>query len=106
MKTLLEFNTFLDSLVLKRFESIDNLNIFISQFLGFSVFLEDTSLPMYPSLDDKLGVNLDMGDKDLYVDIYYLKDNQDNLLITEISLDSDHALKSIDKDKKIIGVAQ
>jgi hypothetical protein len=40
-------------------------------------------------------------DKDLYFDIYYLIDNEDNSVITEIAFDSDYVFNDSDLDKII-----
>lgn len=103
MKTLRELKDFSKTLVLDRFFDKNIVGEKISEFLGFSVVFEEST---YTSFDHCLILNLDLGDKDLYFDVWYLLDRTEQLFITEIGFDSDHALNVLDDDKKIIGVAQ
>ena len=80
----------------------ENMEMFLSIFLGFDIeFIE-----RYGVFDYWFHLKLDLGDKNLYLDIFYLIDRKGQLFITEISFESDHVLNSLDEDKKIIGVAQ
>ena len=98
MITLEHFRSFLKGLVLTRIESVEKLEKDLSHCLGFKIVLEEAT----PILDYRFIINLDLEDKDLYVDIYYLLDSKNNLFITEFSLDSDHALNyNVDKLKGV-----
>ena len=103
MKTLRELKDFSKTLVLDRFFDKNIVEEKISEFLGFKIELEELG---YDTPDYCIGVNLDLGDKDLYFDIYYLIDRKEFICITEFIFDSDNSLNSLDDDKKIIGVAQ
>jgi hypothetical protein len=103
MKTLRELKEFMKPYILERFINESSLQNDLSQFLGFEIELQKLE---YDSLDYCMGVNLDLGDKDLYFDIYYLIDRQDFICITDFIFDSDNCLNSLDDDKKITGVAQ
>jgi hypothetical protein len=100
MKTLRELLDFSETLILKRFTDKDIIEEKISEFLGFKIELETLE---YDTPDYCMGVNLDLGDRDLYFDMYYLIDKLEDLYITEINYDSDYALYDDDLDKKIIG---
>ena len=102
MKTLRELKDFSKTLVLDRFFDKNIVEEKISEFLGFKIKLEALQ---YDSPDYCMGVNLDLGDRDLYFDIYYLIDKFEDLCITEINYGSNYALPLYeDLDKKIIGV--
>lgn len=103
MKTLRDLLDFSKKMILKRFLDKDIIEKNISEFLGFKIELQTLE---YDSPDYCIGVNLDLENKDLYFDLYYLIDKFGDLCITEINYDSDHALYEEDLDKKIIGVAQ
>ena len=89
-------------MILKRFTDKDIIEEKISEFLGFKIELQTLE---YDTPDYCIGVNLDLGDRDLYFDLYYLIDNFGDLCITEINYGSNYALPLYeDLDKKIIGV--
>lgn len=98
MKRLKELDEYLLNLTnLKGLEnrfSLLQLNDLVSDFLGFNVEFEKFTTE---TDDFKLGLDLYLfNDKLLYVDIYYLLDNNGMLYITDYDLDSEHALNEHD----------
>jgi hypothetical protein len=85
-------------LILERFSHQNDLEKLFNDFLGFDIKFEDFENERN---DYRIGVNLDLVDKLLYFDIYYLLDREDNLVITEISFDSDNAILWDDLNKVI-----
>lgn len=78
------------------------LNEHISEFLGFSVEFQELETE---TSDYRIGIDLELDDETLvYVDVYYLRDRDDNMLITKYSFDNDNTLNNVDLNKKIIGV--
>lgn len=99
MKTLKQLKSYAKVLRYSRYTK-EQLESFLSEFLGFNVVFQEST---YETFDYCLILNLDLGDKDLYFDVWYLLDRTEQLFITEIGFDSDHALNVLDDDKKIIG---
>ena len=104
MKRLKELDEYLLNLTnLKGLEnrfSLLQLNDLVSDFLGFNVEFEK-----FDTETDDFRVGLDLylfSDKLLYVDIYYLLDNNGMLYITDYDLDSDNALSLDDYNQLII----
>jgi hypothetical protein len=85
-------------LILERFSHQNDLEKLFSDFLGFEIKFEDFE---NERTDYRIGVNLDLVDKLLYFDVYYLLDREDNLVIMEISFDSDNAILWDDLNKTI-----
>jgi hypothetical protein len=102
-KTLGELDIFLEQITHNRFSNKKDLQKALSQFLGFSVDLQKSS----EKYDDCCLIsNLDLGNKDLYVDVYYLKDNHNQLYITGYEIDGEHALSEKDYDLFVLGRAR
>jgi hypothetical protein len=97
-KTLRELQDFSSGFILERFSHQNDIQNVFSDFLGFDIKFDDFENERN---DYRIGVNLDLVDKDLYFDIYYLLDREDNLVITEIGFDSDNALLRNDLEKTI-----
>ena len=95
-KTLNELMYFANDFVLERFNQQFEIENVFTDFLGFSIKFEEFENERN---DYRIGVNLDLVDKLLYFDVYYLLDREDNLVITEISFDSDNAILKNDLDK-------
>jgi hypothetical protein len=90
MKTLKEFYTFLQETTYSRFDNIQDLQSHFKSFLGVEIYLELSSDDYG---DYKLIANLTLNnDRDLYLDLYYILDRQNQLYITEFNLDGEHAL--------------
>ena len=99
MKTLRELKQFLKNDILYDRFTLKELNESVSEFLSFKVDFQELE---FMGLDYRVGVNLLLdNDKDLYIDVYYLKDNYGDMFITEIGFDSDNVLNVVDYDKKI-----
>jgi len=98
MKTLRKLHKFSNKQVLKGFDNKHEIESLFSGFLGFDIIFQELT---YDSRDYVMGVNLDLVDKDLYFDIWYLINRHGGLVITEIGFDSDYALKKSDYDKII-----
>lgn len=98
MKTLRDLEKFLNSLENTRL-SKEKLGKDIEEFLGYYIPIEKLT---QQGLDNRVGFNLILEDRDLYIDIYYLKDYEDNMFITEISIDSDQWLSKEDYDKELV----
>ena len=97
-KNLQDLQEFSNNFILERFSHQNDLEKLFSDFLGFEIKFEELENERN---DYRIGVNLDLVDKLLYFDVYYLLDREDNLVITEISFDSDNALLRNDLDKTI-----
>ena len=83
---------------------LNQLNDYVSDFLGFKVKFEDLETE---TVDYMVGVSLLLEDDTLaYVDIYHLKDSENNMFITEIGFDSDNSLSDVDFKKTIKGVLE
>ena len=102
MKTLKELKAFAVGYVYSRYPKKE-LDEQFSAFFGFKVEFEEST---YESFDYCMILNLDLEDKDLYLDLWYLVDRTDQMFITEISFDSDYILNMKDDNKKIIGVSK
>lgn len=107
-KTVHEFIHFLKHTILyNRFFSVEEIEKNISEFLGFKVKLEKRKRGAY--VDFRLGLNLRLEDEDgpdLYLDVFYLIDNDNNFFITEISVDFEFDREDIDYDSYIIDIDQ
>ena len=102
-KTLGHLRSELENMTFERW-SLDDLNVYVSEFLGFEVEFEEM---VNETLDYRVGVNLALEDDTLaYVDIYYLNDRFENMVITEIGFDSDNMLNTVDFEKTIKGVQE
>jgi hypothetical protein len=95
-RTLQDLQKFSSDFILERFNHQNDIEKVFSDFLGFEITFEEFENERN---DYRIGVNLDLVDKLLYFDVYYLLDREDNLVITEISFDSDNALLRNDLDK-------
>jgi hypothetical protein len=102
-KTLGQLNMFVEEIIHSRFTNKKELQKSLSHFLGFSVNLQKSSQEYN---DYCLIGNLDLGNKDLYLDIYYLKDNYNQLYITGYGIDGEHALSEKDYDLFVLGIAR
>lgn len=102
MKTLKELKEYTSGLLYSRY-SKKVLEEEFSEFFGFKVEFQEST---YESFDYCMILNLDLEDKDLYLDLWYLVDRTNQMFITEFAFDSDFALNIKDDYKKIIGVAQ
>jgi hypothetical protein len=98
MKTLKELSDFANRQVLTDFDNKYELEKMFSDFLEFEIKFEELE---YDSRDYAMGVNLSLGDKDLYFDIWHLMNRYGGLVITEIGFDSDNTLNDSDYDKII-----
>ena len=102
-KTLGHLRNALENMTFERW-SLDGLNVYVSEFLGFKVEFQEM---VNETLDYRVGVNLVLDDDTLaYVDIYYLNDRCENMVITEIGFDSDNMLNTVDFEKTIKGVQE
>lgn len=102
-KTLGHLRSELENITFERW-SLDGLNVYVSEFLGFMVDFETMETE---TSDFRIGTNLVLDDDTLaYVDIYYLNDRYDSMVITEIGFDSDNMLNTVDFEKTIKGVQQ
>ena len=96
MKRLKELDEYLLNLTnLKGLEnrfSLLQLNDLVSDFLGFNVEFEELSKEtLY--IDDRIGVNLSLENgNEVYIDIFYITDNDENMVITEYTIDAEYAL--------------
>jgi hypothetical protein len=97
-RTLQDLKEFSNDFILERFSHQNDIQKVFSNFLGFEITFEELENERN---DYRIGVNLDLIDKLLYFDVYYLLDREDNLVITEISFDSDNALLRNDLDKTV-----
>jgi hypothetical protein len=97
-RTLQDLQKFSSDFILERFNHQNDIEKVFSDFLGFEITFEDFENERN---DYRMGVNLDLVDKLLYFDVYYLLDREDNLVITEISFDSDNAILWDDLNKII-----
>jgi len=95
-KTLKELQEFSSGFILERFSHQNDIQNVFSDFLGFEITFDDLENERN---DYRVGVNLDLVDKLLYFDVYYLLDREDNLVITEFGFDSDNALLRNDLEK-------
>ena len=100
-KTFNELREFLSNQALHRYNHLKDFNKIVSDFLGFEVEFEEFSKETW-FIDDRIGVNLSLeNDNDVYVDVFYITDNDGNMVITEFIIDTEHALKDDDLNKKI-----
>ena len=97
-KTLRELQEFSSGFILERFSHQNDIEKLFSDFLGFNIKFDDFENERN---DYRIGVNLDLVDKHLYFDVYYLLDREGNLVITEIGFDSANALLRNDLEKTI-----
>ena len=104
-KTLADFNKFLSKLLHSRYNNKDDLEIVLSNYFGFGVHL---NLSYQEQNDYRLLTNFSLGKeaKDLYLDLYYILDRQEQLYLTEYSLDGEHALSESDNQLVIVGVSR
>jgi hypothetical protein len=78
----------IDAIIGKRFSDITDLNIYVTDMLGFKFEANEQSNSKEDSEDIGsdycllAGINEDWG----YVDIYYLLDNKGRMLITEVNV--------------------
>lgn len=84
-----EFKAFFESMVMKRFENVKEINNFILNGLGFNPDLELRNPEKDEQhLDNQLISNCTVNGEDLcYLDVYYLIDNGNRMYITEVSYD-------------------
>lgn len=81
---------------------LNELNNYVSEFLGFEIEFQELETE---TSDYRIGIDLLLDDETLvYVDVYYLRDRDDNMLITKYSFDNDDMLNNVDLNKKIKGV--
>ena len=104
-RTLSDFNKFLSKLLHSRYNNKDDLEIVLSTYFGFGVHL---NLSYQEQNDYRLLTNFSLGKeaKDLYLDLYYIFDRQEQLYLTEYSLDGEHALSESDNQLVIVGVSR
>jgi hypothetical protein len=97
------FNMYIEEIIHHRFSDKKELQEEISKLLGFEINLQEKE---NINTDYCLISNLDLGDKDLYLDLYYLIDLQGNLYITEYGFDGESRLKDNDFNSIILGDAK
>jgi hypothetical protein len=104
-RTLADFNKFLSKLLHSRYNNKDDLEMILSNYFGFGVHL---NLSYQEQNDYRLLTNFSLGkeSKDLYLDLYYILDRQEQLYLTEYSLDGEHALSENDNRLVIVGVSR
>jgi hypothetical protein len=104
-KTLKQFTDFLENLLHDRFEDIQQINNNVVNFLGFNISFE---LKAQDNNDFQLLANFSLGKEklDLYLDLYYILDRQEQLYLTEYSLDGEHPLSESDNQLVIVGVSR
>ena len=85
------FVSFMEILVMNRFQTVSEINNYIWNKTGIKIFFEkhsDNDSEILEGYDERLISNLTINDEDLcYIDIYYLKDNSNQFYITEVALD-------------------
>lgn len=102
MRTIDDLDVFLKKLVLQRFSAKKDIEQRASFFLGFQVKLEESNVD---NGDYKLVANLVAKDRDcdsceIYINIFYIKDLNDKLVITRYDLDLEHNCWGRDYDIK------
>ena len=104
-RTLADFKKLLSKLRYSRYNNKDDLEIILSNYFGFGVHL---NLSYQEQNDYRLLTNFSLGKeaKDLYLDLYYILDRQEQLYLTEYSLDGEHALSESDNQLVIVGVSR
>ena len=96
-KTVKELKDFLDNKVLLERFDIEGLNNYFKKFLGFEVFFWEVK-DENGSLDFEVIENLKLNDDtDLYLNLYFLKDRKENIVITETAIDFDFNENNDDK---------
>lgn len=101
--TLETFNMYVEEIIHHRFIDKKELQRYLSNFLGFELDLQEKE---NINNDYCFISNLDLGNKDLYLDIYYLIDLQGDLYITEYGFDGESRLKDNDFNSIILGNAK
>ena len=102
-KTLNELREFLSNQALHRYNHLKDFNQVVSDFLGFNVEFDEMTKETWFT-DDRIGVNLSLDDNEIYLDVFYIVDNDGNMVISEYSIDSEKTLTQDDYNKKIKGV--
>ena len=102
-KTVNDLSKFLNYQLLHRYNQLKDFNKIMSEFLGFDVEFKDLTQETY-FVDDRIGVNLLIDENDIYVDVFYIIDNDGNMVITEYNVDYENVLKDDDYKKAIKGV--
>jgi hypothetical protein len=104
-RTLSDFKKFLSKLPQFRYDNKDDLEMILSNYFGFGVHLH---LSYQEQTDYRLLTNFSLGKeaKDLYLDLYYILDRQEQLYLTEYSLDGEHALSESDNELVIVGLSR
>jgi hypothetical protein len=102
-KTLLELGNYLSKLLHTRYENLNQLQEKISNYLGFNVDFEKST---FTDIDYRIITNLWLGKKEklLYLDLYYIFDNNNNMYITEFAFDGDYALNKNDLNLIVYGL--
>jgi hypothetical protein len=87
--TLATFNMYVEEIIHHRFSDKKELQEHLSKLLGFEIDLQERV-----NIDNDYCFisNLDLGNKDLYLDLYYLIDLQGNLYMTEYGFDGESRL--------------
>jgi hypothetical protein len=101
--TLATFIMDVEEIINHRFSDKKELQEHLSKLLGFEIDLQEK---VNVDNDYCFISNLDLGDKDLYLDLYYLIDLQGNLYITEYGFDGESRLKDNDFNSIILGNAK
>lgn len=90
MEAQKKFINHLESMVMKRFDTLEEINLYIKEVLGYSPELqEQTRHEDILHLDNCLVSNC-TNDKDedyCYIDVYYLITNNNQFLISEVGYD-------------------
>jgi hypothetical protein len=98
MKTINHLIIKLNKMLSKRYEDINAIDNELTLFLGFNPRFQnatqDTSINDYRIISNMLiDSNRSQYKDDLYIDIYYLLDNNGYMYITEFNIDSEHPIK-------------
>lgn len=102
MKTIDDLDVFLKKLVLQRFSAKKDIEQRTSFFLGFRVDLVESD---YDGGDYRLVANLvakyrDCDSCEIYINLFYIKDLNDKLVITRYDLELQHNCWGRDYDIK------
>jgi hypothetical protein len=102
MRTIDDLDVFLKKLVLQRFSAKKDIEQRTSFFLGFQVKLEDGTSDGgdYTLLANLVAKNRDCDSCEIYIDLFYIKDLNDKLVITRYDLELQHNCWGRDYDIK------
>ena len=96
----------METVILNRYKNISALNYLFSTFFGFKIEFCDVT-PDFGDLDFQCSLNLSgtLNDTDIYLDLYYLFDSEQRMVITEYGLDAEYNLKGFATTNGSLAVA-